>query len=216
MASFDEAALSKLTAKLDSKLAEAKKSDNKSSKGKRKLDQSTDVASPPAKKRNQQGKPDRSHNAKPNGKSYSKPAKPNSQSRVRPPQPQDRKQNGSQRNDANVLLDEIKALGGDEDDYALVGDVDSDDEAINNQTTSKSADKKLRDELANFAAGLGFDQVQQDLAGEESDAQSDGDSNSASGNEDDGEDDEEAQEDDEAGDSQTTKTPKGKTVSKPL
>ncbi|KAJ3560839.1 hypothetical protein NPX13_g9170 [Xylaria arbuscula] len=217
MASFNEAALSKLTAKLDSKLAEAKKTDNKSPKGKRKLDQSTDLASPPAKKRNQQVKPSPSYNSRPNRNIHSKPAQPNSQSRDRPAKPQDRKQNGPQRNDANVLLDEIKALGGDEDDYALVGDLDSDDEAVNNQTTSKSADRKLRDELANFAAGLGFDQVQQDSAGEESDAEGDGDGDDASNDEEEGEDEDtdEAQEDDTTKEDQTTKAPKGKTIFEP-
>ncbi|KAK5628477.1 hypothetical protein RRF57_004192 [Xylaria bambusicola] len=214
MATFDEAALSKLTAKLDSKLAEAKKPDHKNSKGKRKLDQSADVASPPAKKRNQQGRDDPSHRAKSNGHLFSKPAKPDSQSRGRPSKPQDRKQNDPQRDDPNFLLDEIKALGGDEDDFALVGDIDSDDEAVNNQISSKSADKKLRDELATFAAGLGFDQVQQDSANEESDGEDGEDGESASGNGENGEEAEEAQEDDEEEES-LTQTPKGKTVFEP-
>ncbi|KAI0525787.1 CBF/Mak21 family-domain-containing protein [Xylaria bambusicola] len=215
MATFDEAALSKLTARLDSKLAEAKRPDHKSSKGKRKLDQSADVASPPAKKRNHKGRPDQSNKAKPNGKSLSNPVKPNFQSRDRPSKPQDRKHNGPQRDDPNFLLDEIKALGGDEDDFALVGDIDSDEEAVNNQTSSKSADKKLRDELATFAAGLGFDQVQQDAGSEQSDAEGDYDGEIAFTNNEKEDDEAQVDDDDEDEESLTTQTPKGKTVFEP-
>ncbi|KAJ8125651.1 hypothetical protein O1611_g7986 [Lasiodiplodia mahajangana] len=241
MSTFDEAALSKLTAKLDSKLAEAKKSDPKNGngkgKGKRKLDPSTDSALPPAKKRNQQGKPDNLKNGKlggklngkPNGKPNSKPhTKPNVQARDRQPNAKphgkpnthdQQKPKASQPNNANVLLDEIKALGGDEDDYKLVGDIDSDDEAVNNQT-SKDADKLLRAELASFAAGLGFDQVVQDAVSEGSDAedgQQDQDFEDISGDDDDeGEQDGEATEDD---DDETKATPtldtKRKTVFEP-
>ncbi|KAI1133655.1 CBF-domain-containing protein [Nemania abortiva] len=225
MASFDEAALSKLTAKLDSKLAETKKSEpNNSGKGKRKLDPSTDLAQPPAKKRNQPGKPAHSQNAKlngkPNGKPNSKPhtkpnvqardrqhngkpnTKPNTQSRDRNSKPQEQKQKTSESSDANVLLDEIKALGGDEDDYKLVGDIDSDDEAVNNQTGGKDADKLLRAELASFAAGLGFDQVEQDAVSEESDVEDDQQDEE---NEDvSGDDDEEVEQDGEATDDDET------------
>ncbi|KAI0489842.1 CBF-domain-containing protein [Xylaria cf. heliscus] len=240
MASFDEAALSKLTAKLDSKLAEVRKLEPKNSKGKRKLDQSTDSAQPPAKKRNQQGKPDYSQNGKLNGKLNGKPngkpkpkphtkpnaqardrqpntkstSKPNTQSRDSRPRSHDKKHQTSQPDSGNVLLDEIKALGGDEDDFKLVGDIDSDDEAVNNQTGSKDADKILRAELASFAAGLGFDQVQQDPASEESEAEDDqGDEDvSADGGEDVEQSDED--DDDEAEDNPTV-GPKRKTIFEP-
>ncbi|KAI0430420.1 CBF/Mak21 family-domain-containing protein [Xylaria sp. FL1042] len=222
MATFDEAALSKLTATLDTKLAEAKKSDLKNHKGKRKLDHSADIAPPPAKKRNQQSRPNQSPqskpNGKPNGKLNGKPhTKPNTQSKDRPSKPQNKPQNKnqktSQRDDANFLLDEIKALGGDEDDYKLIGDIDSDDEAVNNQTESKDVDKRLREELASFAAGLGFDQVEQDAASEESDAEADQDNEIV--RDDEGEDEDEAQEDDETEESSTTQVPKGKTIFEP-
>ncbi|GAP82534.1 putative ribosome biogenesis protein MAK21 [Rosellinia necatrix] len=250
MATFDEAALSKLTAKLDSRLTDITKSDPKSSKGKRKLDQSIAATQPPAKKRTQQGKPDHAKGGKPDGKPVSKPyskpngkdrdlkpfAKPNGKLNAQPndrrsrplPQPQDKKQssakpsssnpgasklsaskpnasklnaskpNVSKPSDANVLLDEIKALGGDEDDYKLVGDIDSDDDAINDQSKTKDADELLRAELANFAAGLGFDQVEPDPAEEETDpedmpdeeAAAEQDDQAAGDNEDDDEDDE--------------------------
>ncbi|KAI1744053.1 CBF-domain-containing protein [Xylaria scruposa] len=229
MASFDEAALSKLTAKLDSKLAEAKgKSEPRGTKGKRKLDQSTDTAQPPAKKRNQHVKSDHLQNGKPNGKPKLKThAKPNAQARDRQsnpkpngkptgdsrPRSQDKK---TQPGNENVLLDEIKALGGDEDDFKLVGDIDSDDEAVNNQTGSRDADKLLRAELASFAAGLGFDQVQQDIVSEESDVEDDqGDDNtSADDNGEEVDEDEDEDEDDETEDNPPV-DPKRKTIFEP-
>ncbi|KAI1275260.1 CBF/Mak21 family-domain-containing protein [Xylaria sp. FL0933] len=225
MATFDETALSKLTAKLDSKLAQAKKSDPKNTKGKRKLDQSTDIAPPPAKKRNQQpSRPNQSPqgklNGRPNGKSNGKPngkphTKPSAESKDRPSKPQGNNQKAARQDDADFLLDEIRALGGDEDDYKLIEDIDSDDEAVNNQIDGKNADKRLREELASFAAGLGFDQVVQDAVSEESDAEADQDNGSASGDEiEDGAEDEGAQ-DEEAGKSSTTKIPKGKTIFEP-
>jgi ribosome biogenesis protein MAK21 len=232
MADFDNVSLSKLTAKLNSKLAEVKNPEPQNTKGKRKLDQSADIAQPPAKKRNQPGKPNQSQNGRPNGKPNSKPhaksdgqskdrqpnnktnfqsrdrqpkARPSAPSRDRQPKPQDKKYKASDSSTANVLLDEIKALGGDEDDYKLIEDIDSDDDAINNQNGSKNADKILNAELAKFAAGLGFDQVKQDSASEESDAEND----------------EEMKEDREAGsddevEETRTQDPKSKTVSKPL
>ncbi|KAI0811619.1 CBF/Mak21 family-domain-containing protein [Xylaria sp. FL0064] len=221
MATFDEAALSKLTAKLDSKLAQAKKSDPKNPKGKRKLDQSTDIAPPPAKKRNQQqARPNQSPqgklNGRPNGKSNGKPhTKPGVQSRDRPSNPQSKNQNASRQDDADFLLDEIKSLGGDEDDYKLIEDIDSDDEAVNNRTDGKDADKRLREELASFAAGLGFDQVVQDAVNEESDAEADQDNESASGDEDEDEDENEEAQDGKAEKGSTTQAPKGKTIFEP-
>ncbi|TRX98704.1 hypothetical protein FHL15_000046 [Xylaria flabelliformis] len=225
MASFDEAALSKLTAKLDSRLAEAKKSEPKSIKGKRKLDQSTDAAQPPAKKRNQHVKSDHLQNGKPNGKPKPKPhARPNAQARDRQ---SNAKPNGKPTGDSrprsydkktpqpgneNILLDEIKALGGDEDDFKLVGDIDSDDEAVNSHTGSRDADKLLRAELASFAAGLGFDQIQQDVVSEESDVEDDqGDDNTSA---DDNGEEVDDDDDDETEDSPTI-DPKRKTIFEP-
>ncbi|KAI1111003.1 CBF-domain-containing protein [Nemania sp. NC0429] len=254
MASFDEAALSKLTAKLDSKLAaNAKKPEPKNdTKGKRKLDHATDNALPPAKKRSQQDKPGHVNNGKtnrkPDGKLNGKPqSKPHTKPHTKPPvqtrdrQPntntkangrtndransrvngkltapsreprpkhQDQKQHPSQPGDVNVLLDEIKALGGDEDDYKLVGDIESDDEAVNKQTGSEDADKLLRAELASFAAGLGFDQVEPDPVSEESDAADGQDGEDVSG------DDDEAADDDDDEESSAL-DPKRKTIFEP-
>ncbi|KAI0206432.1 CBF-domain-containing protein [Astrocystis sublimbata] len=256
MASFDASALSKLTARLDSKLAESKNKriDSKDIKSKRKLDQSADSAQPPAKKRNQQGKTDFSQNgqqnrkpnasphtkpkaqprdrqpfAKPNGKPNGKPniqsgarqahGKPSTQSRNSSSSYQDKKPQATpQASNENVLLDEIKALGGDEDDYKLVGDIDSDDDAVNEQAGRKDADRKLRDELASFAAGLGFDQVQPDPVGEESDADDDQGHEDVSADED-GEDVEQDDEGDESDNDEAEDTPatdpKRKTIFEP-
>ncbi|KAI1505336.1 CBF/Mak21 family-domain-containing protein [Biscogniauxia marginata] len=147
MASFDGAALSKLTAKIDSKLAESKKSDGKKAKGKRKLDQTADAAQPPHKKR--------SHEGQQNGK-------PSPRSR-----PKAKKQAAPQPTDSDVLLNEVRELGGDEEDYKLIADIDSDDDAVNNQQGTKDADKGLRAELAKFAAGLGFENARPDPGSEE-------------------------------------------------
>ncbi|KAI1330914.1 CBF-domain-containing protein [Xylariaceae sp. FL0255] len=171
MATFDEAALSKLTAKLDSKLAEIKTSDNKSqAKGKRKLDHAADNAQHPSKKRNQQKKPNKPRES---GRSRSNAgAQSDSPHAARHFKTQDKKNKPSQpskpseSSDSNVLLDEIKALGGDEDDFKLIEGVESDDEAVNSQKLNKSTDKTLRAELAKFAAGLGFDEVAPESASE--------------------------------------------------
>jgi len=215
MATFDEAALSKLTAKLDSKLAEAKNTEPKNTKGKRKLDQSTDVAQPPAKKRSQQGKPERPNNTKISGKqnfTSKSHTKPTPKQKDRQPKTQDKKQKSAQPTDSNILLDEIEALGGDEDDYKLIGDIDSDDDAVNNQNGSKNADKSLSAELARFAAGLGFDQIKQDSASEESEVDEEIEGNASEDGEEEAE---EGDKDDEPEDT-PTQNPKSKTVSKPL
>ncbi|KAL2171922.1 hypothetical protein VTG60DRAFT_1309 [Thermothelomyces hinnuleus] len=73
-----------------------------------------------------------------------------------------RKETGRGRNSkqASTLLDEILALGGNEDDLELVANVDSDDEgseAPRSKGSSESTiDNSLRDELAKFASSLGF------------------------------------------------------------
>ncbi|CAJ2513471.1 Uu.00g015900.m01.CDS01 [Anthostomella pinea] len=233
MATFDDAALSKLTAKIDSGLANSKKTTddkNGNAKPKRKLDQSADAFQPPSKKRSQtvkedgkpfekqtgkptakptakspgkqtdkpngkyndeskgkfndkpkdkyndkrkekyNEKPHGKYSEKPNGKRHEKqPGKPSDHR----PKPAAKEQPDLQPSDSNTLLDEIRALGGDEEDYKLLEDVDSDDEVPNDQDGKKSTDKDLRAELAKFASGLGFDDVTPASADEESDANMD-------------------------------------------
>ncbi|KAI5919505.1 CBF/Mak21 family-domain-containing protein [Camillea tinctor] len=180
MATFDDAALSKLTAKIEGKLAESKKTDKKG-KGKRKLDQTTDHTQPPPKKRNfegQGGKQNGKQNGQQNGKHSPRP-KPKAKANVKP-----NAQGAPQPTSSDVLLNEIKELGGDEEDYKLLADIDSDDDALNDQQDNKNADKSLRAELAKFAAGLGFENVQPDSEIEEPDAEIDEGGSDGSDNDD--------------------------------
>ncbi|KAL7628240.1 RNA-binding ribosome biosynthesis protein mak21 [Parahypoxylon ruwenzoriense] len=156
MATFDEVALSKLTAKIDNKLAESKKNPGKNDQGKRKRDQTVDyIQSPPNKRKNTSNS---------NGSDKKNNAKPKTQK----PAP------ASKKADSSTLLDEIRALGGDEEDLKLVGDINSDDEEIDDGKGKKNADKDLRAELAKFAAGLGFENVSPEFGTEESGNDMDG------------------------------------------
>jgi hypothetical protein len=61
----------------------------------------------------------------------------------------------------DVLLEEIRALGGDEDDYNLVANLDSDNEEGQAASAPKrpqdvTVDESLQRELAKFASSLGF------------------------------------------------------------
>ncbi|KAH9887790.1 CBF-domain-containing protein [Xylariomycetidae sp. FL2044] len=181
MATFDEAALSKLTAKIDSRLAESKKGDQ--SKGKRKLEETVESVQPPAKKRNNTPKPNGKQPPKQNDKQSPKengrqapkqngkqPPKQNGKPSPKQAQTKPVKQSKSKTASAREppsLLDEIRALGGDEADFKLVEDANSDDENIAEQKGKKNNDKELQAELARFAAGLGFDSVHPDSASEE-------------------------------------------------
>ncbi|KAI0151853.1 CBF-domain-containing protein [Xylariaceae sp. FL1272] len=239
MADFNEAALAKLTAKLDNKLAGIHKPDSKDqTKGKRKLEQSHDAVQPPPKKRNQQEKPKAAPHSKtsgkptgkPNGKPTGKPntapngkptekgkctkfdAKSKSQFTDRKSKPAEKPQKPAQSNDSNDLLDEIKALGGDEDDYKLIDGVESDDDAVNNQKSNKTADKTLRAELAKFAAGLGFDEVAPEPAsdGEDNDPEDEDEEEEVDGDDNDDEEGSEHEAQDES-----IKDPNRKTIFEP-
>ncbi|KAG9253587.1 ribosome biogenesis protein MAK21 [Emericellopsis atlantica] len=62
---------------------------------------------------------------------------------------------GGMSDEKKALLDEILALGGDEEDLKLIEDIDSsDDEYV--KDTRKPVDKKLKDELAALSKELGF------------------------------------------------------------
>ncbi|KAK2021496.1 CBF/Mak21 family protein [Colletotrichum zoysiae] len=63
------------------------------------------------------------------------------------------------------LLEEIRALGGDEEDLKLIGEIDSDQEDAAGEASSGSngvVDGKLKNELAAFAAQLGLQQYHED------------------------------------------------------
>ncbi|KAI2622957.1 CBF-domain-containing protein [Hypomontagnella submonticulosa] len=192
MATFNDAALSKLTAKIDSKLAESKKNHGKKEQGKRKRDQTVDTAqAPPNKRKNTSKSNDKKNNNSPQPKKTSKPS------------------TNSGKADLSVLLDEIKALGGDEEDLKLVEDIDSEDEQLNNEKGKKNADKVLRAELAKFAAGLGFDDVRPEPEAEEAND----DMNEADGVDgDEAEDDENDESSEEEADEQPMQGPKRKTI----
>jgi ribosome biogenesis protein MAK21 len=70
--------------------------------------------------------------------------------------------------DEKTLLEEIKALGGDESDLALIQGIDSDDEEYaQGSKDSKSVDKGLKDELAALSKQLGFAEVELSEASDE-------------------------------------------------
>lgn len=142
---FDEAALSKLTAKIDTELSKPrsesnpqknkpKQKDERPAKRKRIDDDNTKDANP---KKRQAQEPK-------HGPGKTKKAKA----------PKDKKAD---------MLEEIRLLGGDEADLELVAGIDSDAEGGQGTKPSKTAttnmDKTLKNELAKFAAGLGFEKV---------------------------------------------------------
>jgi ribosome biogenesis protein MAK21 len=80
---------------------------------------------------------------------------------------------GGDKKDANAdmdLLAEIRALGGNEDDYDLITGVDSEDEAYT-KDQKLPVDKKLREELAALSKELGFaEHIPEDADPEEEEA----------------------------------------------
>ncbi|KAI0899396.1 CBF-domain-containing protein [Annulohypoxylon nitens] len=157
MATFDDAALSQLTAKIESKLTESKQPQSKKGQVKRKLDDTTDSVQPPPS--NKKSK----NTSEPKDRKNDKKSKRTQKPTTTP------KNNTPKKAESSTLLDEIKALGGDEEDLKLVEDVNSEDEELYNGKGKKNADKGLRAELAKFAAGLGFDDVRPDSESEEAD-----------------------------------------------
>ncbi|RYP65553.1 hypothetical protein DL771_008251 [Monosporascus sp. 5C6A] len=176
MATFDRAALSKLTTKIDSKLAhsQTKAGGDGSRKeyGNKKRKQSSDrepySAEPPPNKR--------SRDEQKGWKCEGNPTKSETAS------------SGIMKNssgfDIDVLLGEIKALGGSEEDLKLIENIESDDDGVFHErndvsATGNGADSKLRVELARFAAGLGFEELAPDCAAAESESEVEGDESQA-------------------------------------
>ncbi|KAK2689674.1 hypothetical protein QWA68_012280 [Fusarium oxysporum] len=78
--------------------------------------------------------------------------------------------------DEKTLLEEIKALGGDESDLALIQDIDSDDEEYTQgPKDSRAVDKSLKDDLAAFSKQLGFTEVEMSEASDQEDEEEDDD-----------------------------------------
>ncbi|KAF4464643.1 Ribosome biogenesis MAK21 [Fusarium albosuccineum] len=103
--------------------------------------------------------------------------------------------------DNDALLEEIKALGGDERDLELIQDIDSDDEDQGFAQDSKAVDKGLKDELAAFSKQLGFAEVEMSEASDQDEEDDDGAEEEEEDDEDEGEGDdsepEEAEDDEE-------------------
>ncbi len=170
MATFDDAALNKLTAKIDNKLAgpRFKTGGNESTKEysnkKRKQISDRDVgfSGPPSSKRS------RNEGIKSKDKGNDTTSKTGNKTKT--------KAKNLVGSNIDILLDEIKALGGSEEDLRLVENIDSGDEDVfedRNDVTEKGkdADDKLRAELAQFAAGLGFENVAPDFAAAETESE---------------------------------------------
>ena len=94
-----------------------------------------------------------------------------------------------------ALLEEIKALGGDESDLALINGVESDDEVFS-KDTGKTTDKKLKDELIAFSKQLGLADHAPSEASEEEDEVEDDEGSDVDDEEDEEEADESENEDD--------------------
>lgn len=75
--------------------------------------------------------------------------------------------------DRAILLKEILALGGTEEDLDLVADAVSDEEDVD--SNGALPDKSFRKELANFVAGLGIDGELDKVRGDDSDKEDIGD-----------------------------------------
>lgn len=209
--SFDDSALTQLTASIEKKLGGKPDWENKKPEhgGKRKRQDGPATDNPnnePLKKRPaRKGPGDRAKAAQP----AAKPAKTS----------------------AAALLEEIRALGGDENDLELIENVDSDAEEGQGAKKAKDAeeevDDKFKDELAKFAASLGLEKLRQEVE-EESEAEEEAEEAAEPDEEDDAEAEEEEEEEEEPQPPAHSERPEpptreerskdahGKLVSKPL
>lgn len=112
--------------------------------------------------------------------------------------------------DKDALLAEIKALGGDEEDWRLINDVASDDEVTSG--SKAPVDKGLKDELAALSKELGFSGIIPDDASDEEEEEEEGvEEEDEEEDEDDNESEEEvSNKNKKKGNSETPKAPKEK------
>lgn len=153
---FDETALSKLTAKIDTDLA------NPKPKSKLK-DQKQKDERPTKRKRSENDVKDATPNKRQAKEPKNRPAKPSKKTAKESNAPKDKKAE---------LLQEILALGGDENDLNIIAGVDSDVEegqGAKPKEAPAEMDKSLKNELAKFAAGLGFEKVRDEDAATDDD-----------------------------------------------
>ena len=135
--SFDEQALSALTEKIEKGLGNKGEKQETAGKG-----------------RDSEGSKSKKANASQNGRGTKRDAQGNAKNSGSRSQPTPHKNGGGQ-DDGSVLLQEILALGGTEDDLDLVAGAPSDDEDI--EAEAGAPDEALRKELAKFVAGLGIE-----------------------------------------------------------
>ncbi|KAK4166707.1 putative ribosome biogenesis protein [Cladorrhinum sp. PSN259] len=103
---------------------------------------------------------------------------PESKRRQTKTQQNEQQQKGGKKDKQSVLLDEILALGGDEDDLDLVANIDSDNEESSEPkpkpAQEATVDESLRNELAQFASALGFQKLRaqvEDVATDEEESE---------------------------------------------
>ncbi|ROW17988.1 hypothetical protein VPNG_00403 [Cytospora leucostoma] len=164
---FDDAALTKLTAKIDTALSKPINNDQKPKDKKKSKDQKPKAQKP---KEERPAKRKRSDNDTKDATPKKRLAQESVNGTDKPQKPQK-----SAKDRKLELLEEIKALGGDENDLDLVAGIDSDAEEGQGPKPSKTSegvdDKALKNELAKFAAGLGFEQVLDEAVASEDEAE---------------------------------------------
>ena len=170
--SFDETALASLTAKIGKKIGDPG-DDDRSGKRKR---QDGGAGAPLPKKRQVETAPlpkKRQVETAPLPKkrqveTASLPKKRQAETETSEPRQNGRKggkgKKGAVKLTRSELLDEIRALGGDEEDLDLVTGIDSDveDGAPKSKPAEAQVDDSFKNELAKFASGLGFENLPQE------------------------------------------------------
>lgn len=188
-AAFDEAALEKLTAKIDTELSKpqlneqkSKKKTEKSQKGK----SDTELSKPQSKDSSKSKDQPKSNDPKQKSDRPEKRKRSDNDNKDAHPkkrQAQEAKSGSGKPKKAAKeskvdLLEEIKLLGGDEADLELIAGIDSDaeEDKAPKAKAVPTDDKALQKELAKFAAGLGFDEVRDEdgATDEELEAQAEG------------------------------------------
>ncbi|KAH8905094.1 CBF-domain-containing protein [Coniochaeta sp. PMI_546] len=148
---FDDSALTQLTASIEKKLGGKPDWENKKPQqgGKRK-------------------RPDGPATDNPNNEPLSKkrPTRKGPSDRIKAHQPQAK----PAKTPSSTLLEEIRALGGDENDLELIENVDSDAEEGDGSKQAKDTEAEVDDifknELAKFAASLGLEKLRQEVEAE--------------------------------------------------
>ena len=175
--SFDESALSALTETIDKGLGKGKKSE---------------TAQPQAKQGKKGGKQDKKNpGSRANGIALGK--KRDASGNVIPPTEAEPSKEQSAR---DVLLQEILALGGTEEDLDLLDGVESDEDEILEDAQTSGKDSSLNKELSKFVASLGIE-GQVNAEASESEVEEEQEDDEDDDEEDEGSEDESADESDE-------------------